>query len=151
VNVVYFEMIGGASGNMLLGALIDAGASLAAIETALRTIPVTGWTSELRRVDKHGIAATYFDFVIPGEDHHAYDHHAHAAPRHGRHLSDVLDLIDGSGLSVTQKARARAIYVRLGEAEAKVHGTSVDHIHFHEVGATDAILDVAGTCVAPTS
>jgi uncharacterized protein (TIGR00299 family) protein len=148
MSIVYFEMIGGASGNMLLGALIDAGASLAAIETALRTIPVTGWTSEVRRVDKHGIAATYFDFVIPGEDHHAYDHDAHAAPRHGRHLSDVLEVIEGSGLSGTQKARARAIYVRLGEAEAKVHGSSVDDIHFHEVGATDAILDVAGTCVA---
>ena len=148
MNAVYFEMIGGASGNMLLGALIDAGASREAIEAALRTIPVTGWTSELRRVDKRGIAATYFDFIIPGEDHHPSEHGKGGGPRHGRHLSEVLDLLERSGLSDAQKTRARAIYLRLGEAEAKVHGSTVDHIHFHEVGATDAILDVAGTCVA---
>ncbi len=148
MNAVYFEMIGGASGNMLLGALIDAGASRGAIEAALRTIPVTGWTSEMRRVDKRGIAATYFDFVIPGEDHHPHDHGKPGAPRHGRHLSEVLELIERSGLEEAQKTRARTIYLRLGEAEAKVHGTTVERIHFHEVGATDAILDVAGTCVA---
>ena len=148
MNGVYFELIGGASGNMLLGALIDAGASRDALEAALRTIPVTGWTSDMRRVDKRGIAATYFDFVIPGEDHHAHDRDAHRVPRHGRHLSEVLELLERSRLSDPQKLRARAIYLRLAQAEAKVHGTTVERIHFHEVGATDAILDVAGTCVA---
>jgi len=148
VSVAYFEMIGGASGNMLLGALIDAGASAEAIEAALRTIPVSGWTIECRRVDKRGIAATYFDFAIPGEDHHAHEHAARGSHAGGRHLADVLAIVAASGLSGHQKARAREIYVRLGEAEAKVHGTTVERIHFHEVGATDAILDVAGTCVA---
>jgi uncharacterized protein (TIGR00299 family) protein len=146
VTVAYFEMIGGASGNMLLGALIDAGADVTAIESALRTIPVDGWTIECRRVEKQHLAATYFDFVIPGEDHHRADHDS--APRHGRHLVDVLAILDASGLTPTQKERARAVYVRLAEAEAKMHGTTVEHIHFHEVGATDAILDVAGTLVA---
>ncbi|MBD5656939.1 MAG: LarC family nickel insertion protein, partial [Candidatus Eremiobacteraeota bacterium] len=146
MNVAYFEMIGGASGNMLLGSLIDAGAELAAIESALRTIPVEGWTIECRRVVKQQLAATYFDFVIPGEDHHPADHTT--APRHGRHLADVLAILDRSGLAATQKERARAVYVRLAEAEAKMHGTTVENIHFHEVGATDAILDVAGTIVA---
>jgi uncharacterized protein (TIGR00299 family) protein len=139
-------MIGGASGNMLLGALIDAGAPVAQIEAALLTIPVSGWTSESRRVEKRGIAATYFDFIVPGEDHHAHEHAG--AHGHGRHLAEVLDIIERSGLSRPQVARARAIYVRLAEAEAKVHGTTADRIHFHEVGATDAILDVAGACVA---
>jgi uncharacterized protein (TIGR00299 family) protein len=147
VSAVYFEMIGGASGNMLLGALLDAGADRDALEAALRTIPVDGWTSELQRVNKRGIAATYYDFVVPGEDHHAHDHGAHG---HGtaRHLSEVLDIVARSGLSASQIARATAIYRRLADAEAKVHGTSADHVHFHEVGATDAILDVAGACVA---
>ncbi len=158
MSVAYVEMIGGASGNMLLGALIDAGAPLAEVEAALRTIPVDGWTFEHRRVIKRGIAALYVDFAIPGEDrdpnpagHEAAHGHAHEhehAPSHGRRLEDVLDVIDRSGLSVSQKARARTIYVRLGQAEAHVHGSTVDKIHFHEVGAVDAILDVAAACVA---
>jgi len=146
VTAVYFEMIGGASGNMLLGALMDAGADRERVEAALRTIPVDGWSSESRRVEKRGIAATYFDFVVPGEDHHAHEH----ANRHGtaRHLDEVLDIIARSGLTLAQIERASAIYRRLAGAEAKVHGTTPDRIHFHEVGATDAILDVAGACVA---
>jgi uncharacterized protein (TIGR00299 family) protein len=138
VNVAYFEMIGGASGNMLLGALIDAGADLARIENALRTIPLQPWTTELRRVDKLGIAATYFDFVISAEP----------VEQRGRHLADILTLLDGSGLSADAKTKASAIYARLGHAEAKVHGGTVESVHFHEVGAADAILDVAGICVA---
>ena len=138
MNAVYFEMIGGASGNMLLGALIDAGLDLPSLESMLKTIPLQPWTSELRRVDKHGIAATYFDFVIdaPPADHH------------GRHLDDVLALLESSTLTASQKGRARAIYTRLANAEAKVHGVPVEAIHFHEVGAADAILDVAGACIA---
>jgi uncharacterized protein (TIGR00299 family) protein len=139
-------MIGGASGNMLLGAMIDAGADPERILAALRTIPVDGWSSESRRVDKRGIAATYFDFIVPGEDHHAHEHAG--AHGHGRHLSEVLEIVERSGLAASQRARASAIYVRLANAEAKVHGTTPDRIHFHEVGAVDAILDVAGACVA---
>jgi hypothetical protein len=150
--IAYFEMIGGASGNMLLGALLDAGADQAALEAALSTIPVAGWRATRERALKRGIAATYFDFVIPGEDHDAHAHEPGHAP-HGhahaeRHLSDVLELLERSGLSLSQKARATAIYRRLGEAEALVHGSSVETIHFHEVGQIDAILDVAGFCVA---
>jgi uncharacterized protein (TIGR00299 family) protein len=144
MQAAYFEMIGGASGNMLLGALLDAGADQRALEAALRTIPVDGWSSERRRVDKRGIAATYFDFVVPGEDHHARP----GAPAPARGLDEVLEILARSGLGDEQKVKARAIYVRLATAEASVHGTTVDKVHFHEVGAVDAILDVAGCCVA---
>jgi pyridinium-3,5-bisthiocarboxylic acid mononucleotide nickel chelatase len=159
--IAYVEMIGGASGNMLLGALLDAGADLAALETALRTIPVDGWRAERQRVVKAGIAATYFDFNVPGEDHpydaahshgaaHAHDvaHARDAPPAATRRLADVLEILARSGLRASQKERARGIYVRLAEAEAKVHGVDVAQIHFHEVGQIDAILDVAGACVA---
>lgn len=150
--IAYFELVGGASGNMLLGALLDAGADFAALESALRTIPVSGWTASRERTIKRGIAATYFDFAIPGEDHAAHSHEpGHAAHGHApgeRHLADVLEIVAGSGLSERQKARATAIYRRLGEAEALVHGGTVDDVHFHEVGQVDAILDVAGFCVA---
>jgi uncharacterized protein (TIGR00299 family) protein len=143
MRVAYFEMIGGASGNMLLGALIDAGADVEALERALRTIPVTGWQFERSRSIKHGIAAAYVDFDIPGEDCRPG-----AMVAHGHHLSDILSIIERSGLSAAARERACAIYRRLGEAEARVHGTTVDAIHFHEVGQVDAILDVAGVCVA---
>lgn len=143
MRTAYVEMIGGASGNMLLGALIDAGADAGAILAALQTIPVDGWTFTRARVVKRGIAAEYVDFVIPGEDGHPGK-----AKMHGQHLSDILAIIDRSGLSDAVRARARAIYVRLGEAEARVHGEAIDHIHFHELGQVDAILDVAGVCVA---
>jgi uncharacterized protein (TIGR00299 family) protein len=137
VKIAYFEMIGGASGNMLLGALIDAGASPSAIESALRTLPLEGWSIERRRVERRGIAATFFDFVVPG-DHNSASHY----------LSDVLNVLERSGLTQAQRERAASIYTRLAEAEAKVHGSTPERIHFHEVGAADAILDVAGFCVA---
>ncbi|MFY9781676.1 MAG: nickel pincer cofactor biosynthesis protein LarC [Candidatus Baltobacteraceae bacterium] len=156
MSVAYAEMIGGASGNMLLGALIDAGASLETVEAALRTIPVEGWSFVHRRVTKRGIAALYVDFALPGEDRNPPGHepaqgHAHEhehAAAHGRRLEDVLAVIERSGLSPSQRARAAAVYVRLAQAEAHVHGSTVERIHFHEVGAVDAILDVAAACVA---
>jgi uncharacterized protein (TIGR00299 family) protein len=143
VRVAFFELIGGAAGNMLLGALIDAGADPAAIERALRSIPVSGWKLERSRSRKQGIAAEYVDFDVPGEDCRPGE-----MVQHGHALSDILDLIERSGLSARVRERASAIYGRLGEAEARVHGTTVDAIHFHEVGQIDAVLDVAGVCVA---
>ena len=134
MKVAYVEMIGGASGNMLLGALLDAGLARDDLERALRTLPLDGWSSTLERVVKRGVAATHYDFVV--------------APNEPvRRLADVLDVLARSALAENVRARASAIYRRLAEAEARVHGTNVDAIHFHEVGATDAILDIAGACV----
>jgi uncharacterized protein (TIGR00299 family) protein len=140
-RLAYVDMVGGAAGDMLLGAWIDAGADAAAIEAALRTIVPDGWTMTTSRTVRAGIAATRCVVDVPGEDQPG----GHG---HGRHFADVLAIVDRSGLSAKQKARASAIYRRLAEAEARVHGTSVEAVHFHEVGALDAILDVAGTCVA---
>jgi pyridinium-3,5-bisthiocarboxylic acid mononucleotide nickel chelatase len=143
MKTAYVEMIGGASGNMLLGALIDAGADADAIEHALRTIPVTGWKLERSRVVKCGIAATYVDFDIAGEDCRPGEQQPH-----DRRLADVLDIIERSELSPRVRERASAVYQKLAQAEALVHGTTVDDIHFHEIGQIDAILDVAGVCFA---
>jgi uncharacterized protein (TIGR00299 family) protein len=134
MNVAYVDMIGGAAGNMLLGAWLDAGVDRASLEAALRSVVADGWELALERVVRHGIAATHADFVITAEG--------------TRRLIDVLDVIERSGLTRTQIRRAGAIYRRLAEAEAHVHGTNVDDIHFHEVGQIDAILDVAATCIA---
>jgi hypothetical protein len=147
MNAAYFEMVGGASGNMLLGALLDAGLDARALEAALRTVAADGWRMHARRVHKRGLAATYADFAIPGEDHAPEAHGAARGSRPSRLLEDVLAIVERSGLTVSQKMCAQTIYARLANAEAHVHGVPVERIHFHEVGALDAILDVAAACV----
>ena len=169
MKIAYVEMVGGAAGNMLAGAFVDLGVPLEALEAQLRTIPVDGWRIETSRVVKRGIAATYLDVIVPGEDlpaehhehehghdhDHGHDHHHHDEHQHHhhegrptRHLADVLEIVERSGLSPRVKRQAGAVYRRLAEAEARVHGTTVDAIHFHEVGQIDAIVDVALTCLA---
>lgn len=150
MRLAYFEPIGGASGNMLLGALIDAGADAAAVERALRSVPVRKpWRFQVERVVKRGIASAYVSIEVRGEDGSPdHVHREHSGAGHGVRLADVVEILDRSALDGEQKRRAGAIYTRLAEAEARVHGEAVEEIHFHEVGETDAILDVAGACVA---
>jgi uncharacterized protein (TIGR00299 family) protein len=147
MKAAYVEMIGGAAGNMIVGALVDAGANAFEIQRALRTIVAEGWTLEMVRVERRGVAATYLDFVVPGEDAHHAHPNAHEHPPQ-RSLREILAIVDGSGLTAAQKSRVKAIFRRLAQAEADVHGEALEDVHFHEVGQIDAILDVAATCVA---
>ncbi|MBV8368357.1 MAG: LarC family nickel insertion protein [Candidatus Eremiobacteraeota bacterium] len=162
-RIAYVDMIGGAAGDMLLAAFLDAGADRDALERALRTIVADGWTLTPRRVVKRGIAATFAGLVIPGEDgdaehhHHRHDAGPHAhdqshEPEHGaagtRTLADVLGSVNRSGLTARQRERASAVYRRLAEAEADTHGATPENSRFHEIGQIDAILDVAATCIA---
>jgi pyridinium-3,5-bisthiocarboxylic acid mononucleotide nickel chelatase len=171
-------MVGGAAGDMLLAAFLDAGLDREALERALRTVVAGGWTLEPKRVVKRGIAATYAGLVVPGEDGDDEHHHHHGTghgPEHDqdqdhdhdhdqlhgrdqhhehddvagtRTLADVLVIVERSGLSARQRERASAVYRALADAEARTHGTTADAIRFHEIGQIDAILDVAATCVA---
>lgn len=137
MKIAYFDCFSGASGDMLLGALVDAGADLAALEAELRRLPVAGWSIAAEKTKKKGIAATQIR-VQSGE------HHPH------RGLGEILRLIDEAakvGLSPRAAALASRIFTRLGEAEAKIHNTTVEKIHFHEVGAVDAIVDIVGASV----
>jgi uncharacterized protein (TIGR00299 family) protein len=147
-RIAYVDMIGGAAGDMLLAAFLDAGVDREALERALRGVVAGGWTLAPQRVLKRGVAALYAGLVVPGEDgddeHH--DHHGHA---HGtRTLADVLAIVERSTLTPRQRERASAVYRALAGAEAHTHGATADSIRFHEVGQIDAILDVAATCVA---
>ena len=164
MRIAYVDMIGGAAGDMLLAAFLDAGLDRGALERALRGVVADGWTLEPRRVVKRGIAATYAGLVVPGEDgdehhHHHHHHDDHREHQHGgdhehpegagtRTLTDVLDIVQRSSLTARQRERASAVYRRLAEAEARTHGTAADAIRFHEIGQLDAILDVAATCIA---
>ncbi|MFZ9888793.1 MAG: nickel pincer cofactor biosynthesis protein LarC [Myxococcota bacterium] len=128
-RALYLDCYAGISGNMFLAALLDAGLDESAWREALGRLPVEGVDVRLERVHKRGIAALHASVTHP-------EQHAH------RHLEDVLRVLRDATLEGAVYARAERIFTRLAEAEAEVHGTTVDHVHFHEVGAIDAIVDV---------
>ncbi|HEY0098227.1 MAG TPA: nickel pincer cofactor biosynthesis protein LarC [Pyrinomonadaceae bacterium] len=134
MRTLYFDCFAGASGDMILGALVAAGADARALTEQLALLDVADFEVAFEKVDRSGISATHARVQTVEEQHH-------------RHLSAILKIIDGSRLSEAVKARAARIFERLGEAEARVHNVPVERIHFHEVGAMDAIIDVVGACI----
>ena len=139
MRMLYFDCFSGAAGDMILGSLIDAGVPLDEVRRALGSLaiePDAVWTE---RVVRSGVTAT--KFCVKGEDGGGH-HHPH------RHLKGVYRLIDGSALSPAGKQRAKALFERLGEAEAAIHGTSLEKVHLHEVGALDSIIDIVGSVFA---
>lgn len=134
MKTLYFDCFAGASGDMILGALIDAGVTPEAFTRQLSLLGVTGYTIDFETVDRSGISATFARVQTPHE-------HSH------RHLSDILKIIYQSRLSDNVKDRAAKIFSRLAEAEARVHNEPLEQVHFHEVGALDAIIDVVGGAI----
>jgi uncharacterized protein (TIGR00299 family) protein len=135
VRLAYFDCPSGASGDMILGALVDAGAPFEALTRELAGLGVEGYRLERREVIKAGFRATKVDVVL-------------GAPDGGhRGLREILDILERSRLAPAARDLAARIFRRLAEAEARVHGTTPERVHFHEVGAVDAIVDVAGACV----
>jgi pyridinium-3,5-bisthiocarboxylic acid mononucleotide nickel chelatase len=132
--IAYFDCFSGISGDMVLGALVDTGCGLDRLETELRRLPISGWKVSAAKVSRCGLMATQVQVSV-GEDH------GH------RSLPEILQLIEGAGFSPRVAERASQIFRRLGEAEAHVHGIPVERVHFHEVGAADAIVDIVGTCI----
>jgi uncharacterized protein (TIGR00299 family) protein len=138
-TVLYFDCFSGAAGDMILGSLIDAGVPLDEVRRALGTLAVEPDVVWTERVTRAGVTAT--KFCVKGEDGGA-----HAHPH--RHLKGVYTLIDGSALTEAGKTRAKALFERLGRAEAEIHGTSMEKVHLHEVGALDSIIDIVGSVFA---
>jgi len=130
-KIAYFECVSGASGNMILGALLDAGLPLEVLQQELDKLSVTGFTLVVKQVNRHGIAATHVN--VETEETHVH-----------RHLHHIVDILQQSALDEQVKIDSQRIFTRLAEAEAKVHNTTVEKIHFHEVGALDAIVDIVG-------
>jgi uncharacterized protein (TIGR00299 family) protein len=135
-RIVYFDCASGASGDMLLGAVVDLGLPIDRLREDLAKLPLPGYRIEARGVTRSGLAATKVDVVAEGP-----------SPAH-RHLRHILELLEASTLEAEVKARAAALFRRLAEAEAAVHGTSVEKVHFHEVGAVDSIVDIVGGVIA---
>jgi uncharacterized protein (TIGR00299 family) protein len=192
LTVLYFDCFSGASGDMILGALIDAGVALSDVRRALGSLAITPETVWTESVVRAGIQATKFNVRgetgpvdDPRHDHeHALASHRHEAGSHrhpsetpyrhepgshqqssgshrpasdqshrhasGSHrtIAEIFRVIDGSALSGSAKDRTKQLFTVLGEAEAAIHGTALERVHLHEVGAIDSIIDIAGTVFA---
>ena len=136
-RAVYFDCPSGASGDMILGALVDAGVSPEALQAELAKLGLPGWRLSAREVRRGAFRATKVDVEVQSGAHQQH-----------RHLQDIVRVLQGSGLAPAVVEGALRVFRRLAEAEARVHGTSVDEVHFHEVGAVDAIVDVTGAVLA---
>ncbi len=134
MKLAYFDCFSGISGDMVLGALVDAGVSIEQLRTELGSLAVPGWTLTAEKVWKNGMAATHVE--VQTEDTHTH-----------RSLSTILDIIAKASLAPAIQECAASIFRNLGVAEAAVHNVPLERIHFHEVGAIDAIVDIVGACV----
>ncbi len=148
MKVLYVDCFAGAAGDMILGAFLDAGLPLDALQGALGSLAVDGWQVSADRVVKGGISAVKFrvhELAAVGAG--ASD--TTPAPSHRHyHLKHIRAAIDRSALSTAGKTRANAMFTRLAEAEAAIHGTALDKVHLHEVGAIDSIIDIVGAVFA---
>jgi hypothetical protein len=134
MKIAYFHCFAGAAGNMILGALLDAGLSLEQLKADLNQLPCRGFRLEMERVSKCGISGTKLNVIVDDRESH-------------RRLANIKAILDRSALPASVREQSIRIFYRLAEAEAKVHGMTVDQIRFHEVGAIDAIVDVVGATI----
>lgn len=134
MKLAYFDCFSGISGDMTLGALVDAGCPVERLREELSGLRVAGWELTAEKVWKNGMAATYVKVRTADQAKH-------------RSLSAILEILEQARLRAGVQERAAAIFRKLGEAEASVHDVPIEKIHFHEVGAVDAIVDIVGACV----
>jgi pyridinium-3,5-bisthiocarboxylic acid mononucleotide nickel chelatase len=135
MTIAYFDTIAGIAGDMTMASLISAGVSFDELTEELKKLNVPGFELTARHIQRSAIDAVQCDVVITN------------APHYHRHLKDILGILGDSGLSAGVRERATAIFTVLARAEAKVHNTTIEKIHFHEVGALDSIVDIVGTCI----
>lgn len=171
MRTLYFDCFSGVSGDMTIGALIDLGVDFAALQAELEKLRLPGYRLAVEQVSRANIAGTKFHVLLEGDEHHHHDHahdHAHDHGHHHHHhhhghehshghshehsheqrnYSDICTLLDNSELSPWVKNTAKDIFYRLAAAEGSVHGMSPEQVHFHEVGAVDAIVDIVGACI----
>ena len=136
MTLAYFDCFAGAAGDMIVGALLDAGVEMDALAGELDKLGVGGYTLGAERVQRGAITATWFRV------------HVDQSSPPSRHFTDIRDIIRQADLIGRAGARAEAVLARLAAAEAHIHGIDVEHIHFHEVGAIDSIVDIVAACAA---
>lgn len=149
-KILWLEGACGIAGDMTVAALLDLGADKRALDDALGSLGVGGFSYEILKDASHGIAGTRFNVHL--HEHHEHHHHAH--DEHGehhhaphRHLADIEEIIARGKMSDGARSLALKTFRTVADAEAKAHGVSVDAVHFHEIGAEDSIADIVGACV----
>ncbi len=135
MRAIYFDCFAGISGDMTVGALLDSGVDFNELKNQLSSLALSSYELGVEKVKRSGIAATKFTVIVD------------EAKQPARTLAVINEIITNSQLSESVKARSMKVFEKLAEAEAHVHGTTVDQIHFHEVGAVDSILDIVGAMV----
>ena len=169
-KLLHLDAFSGAAGNMFMGAMLDLGLPRARLLEGLAPLGLD-FKLVVRKVQRSGLAARYVDVVVPQvksakagkraaavpDHHHGTGRHAHSPQHvhqyahphaHGRHYAEIHRLIERARLEPAVKKRTLAIFEALGRAEARVHGVALDDVHFHEVGAVDAIVDVTAAALA---
>lgn len=134
MKIAYLDCFAGISGDMFLGALVDLGLGVEELKQELTKLGVQGYELSARRVMRKGISGTKVDVKVTVEQPH-------------RHLKEILDILDNSQLAEDIKQHAKNIFTGLATAEGKIHGCPPESVHFHEVGAVDALVDIVGTLV----
>ncbi len=135
MKIAYFDTIAGISGDMTLGAFIDAGVSIDVLIGEIQKLRIEGVELEASHLQRNGITAVKLDVVIS------------SVQTHKRHLKDIFKIIEDSTLSDRIKRDAKKIFMEVAKAEAKIHNTTIEKIHFHEVGALDSIVDIVGAAI----
>ncbi len=153
MKILAFDSIGGASGDMILAALVDLGGDADALERDLASLGIGPFRLEHGRAMTSHLAGTRLRVVAAGDDphaqhgpHHLSPHHERQAPHRG--LAEIEALIHAANLPDPVKTQACRVFRRIGEVEARMHGTTPDRVHFHEIGACDSIVDIVGGCLA---
>jgi len=176
MKILYFDAFSGMSGDMTVGALLDAGGSFNGLQEQLKKLPLDDeYELAKKQIVKNGITSVKFDVILKQQHtekgngaghthanqddadqnhhhHHSHEHghdhgHVHSHHHHHRTYQDIVNMIRESDLSENVKEMSLRIFKKIGEAEGKIHGVPLDEVHFHEVGAVDSIIDIVGTAI----
>jgi uncharacterized protein (TIGR00299 family) protein len=157
MKILYYDCFSGISGDMNLGALLDLGIEEKYLITELKKLRLAGYEIKVSRDSRKGIEGTKVDVILQEHhDHHNEDghEHVHKSSKHShqhheehRNLKDIEEIIDCSELNSKVKVLSKKIFMKVAQAEAKVHGKSLYEVHFHEVGAIDSIVDIVGAAI----
>ncbi|MDI3547414.1 MAG: pyridinium-3,5-bisthiocarboxylic acid mononucleotide nickel chelatase [Halanaerobiales bacterium] len=142
-KILYYDCFSGISGDMNLGAMVDLGVSGEYLKEELKKLNLHGYQLKIYKDSRKGITGTKVDVLLDEHHHHNQHHHYHDH----RNLSNIKHIIEESSLNDRVKRWSMEIFMKVAEAEAKVHGKSINEIHFHEVGAIDSIVDIVGAAI----
>ena len=143
-KIAYFDCFSGASGDMIIGSLLDAGLDLEVLKRGLAGLDFHGYQLTAEKVLRASITATKFNVVLLEEEHE----HSHESSHHHRGLTEILNIINTGYIPDSVKTKSSEIFRKLGEVEAGIHGVPLEEVHFHELGAIDTIVDIVGTVFA---